>query len=290
MGIRSPWVCAHLCLTLLLFLSAGYPRQCIIKGVNFSVPSSGSDSVVSRADPCCSDNTWLLDRSREGQGPGGWAAFWAVPKLKWRVSFSSEDTRGNSWGLGVAFHGFPILLFLIFLHISISTYILFSPVFIESGKLKTKALYQFPLIIFSDFIEIGSLLRNDGFWLVLRLILGKKKESNNHYLFSLLLCFQPSSHLLSWAFRWYKFCWLSTVSFSSPKKMGCKKTALKIYLKKSLKLCGFYNNKHYFPLCTKLHTKSNTFSLSLSPQNIILMQDKENGAQSSHKIYPKSRD
>lgn len=72
--------------------------------------------------------------------------------------------------------------------------------------------------------------------------------------------------------------------------MGCKKTALKRYLKRSLKLCGFYNNKYYFPLCTKVYTKSNAFSISLNPQNIILIQDEENRAQSSHIIYPKSRD
>lgn len=156
--------------------------------------------------------------SREGQGPGGWAAFWAFPEFndEW-VSFPSEDMRGNSWGLGVAFHGTPILLFLILLCISIITYILFSPFFIESGKLKTKALYQFPLIIFPDFIEIRFSSQKRWF-LTCAQVNFEKIKSNNHYLFSLLLCFQPSSHSLSWAFRWYKFHWLPTVSFSSQKK------------------------------------------------------------------------
>ena len=153
-----------------------------------------------------SDNSFPIVRQEPSFGPWKGSAF-----------LQHEDMRGNSWGLGVAFHGIPILLFLILLCISIITYILFSPIFIEPGKLKTKALYQFPLIIFPYFIEIRSLLKKDDFWLVLRLILEKKEKSNNHYLFFLLLCFQPSSHSLSWDFRWYKFRWLPTVSFFSQK-------------------------------------------------------------------------
>lgn len=55
------------------------------------------------------------------------------------VSFPSEDMRGNSWGLGVAFHGTPILLFLILLCISIITYILFSPIFYWVWKIENKS-------------------------------------------------------------------------------------------------------------------------------------------------------
>ena len=50
----------------------------------------------------------------------------------------------------------------------------FFSIFTESGKLKTKTLYRFPLIIFPDFTEIRPLLRKDDFCLVLRLILKKK--------------------------------------------------------------------------------------------------------------------
>lgn len=47
-------------------------------------------------------------------------------------------------------------------------------IFIESGKVKPRTLYQFHLKTFPDFIEIRPLLRKDDFCLVLRLILKNK--------------------------------------------------------------------------------------------------------------------